>query len=250
MNRKRNPLGGRRIVWKDFLNKGSPVPDTGPPGPEKQGGRRGKSLRWIFFFVLVLYILLAAYHVQILQGIGRFLVVEHAPSKSDVIVCLAGSNIERALGAADLYHNGLAPRIFIAPDEPPDGYDLVRSKGIQYPQNIDLMVMLLQKLDVPKSAILAGEKVGSSTKDEAEIVRELVEREKYRSLILVTSPTHSRRTYLTFTSVLKDQDIRIQVVPTPYSNFRAENWWEHRKYVRQVLQEYAKLAYYYLRGLS
>lgn len=236
-------------MWERFLNRGSSLPDTGPQGSEKQSAWRGRSLRWLFFVAIILYVLLAAYHVQILQGIGRILVVEHEPSKSDLIVCLAGGNIERALGTADLYHKGLAPRIFIAPEEPPDGYDLLRSKGIQYPRTIDLMLMLLQELGVPKSAILVGERASSSTRSEAEIVREVVEREKFRSLILVTSPTHSRRTHVTFTKILKDQDVRIQVVPTSYSNFRTEDWWAHRKYVREVLMEYEKLAYYYVKEL-
>lgn len=236
-------------MWKEFLSRKSNLSDTGLPAPEKQDGGRGRSLKWVFFLVMVLYVLLAAYHVQILKAIGNGLIVEHAPSKSDLLVCLSGGNVERALGTADLYHKGLAPRIFIAPEEPPDGYDLVRSKGIQYPQTIDLLVMLLQKLDVPRSAILVGERPSDSTRAEAEIVRELMEKEQYRSLILITSPTHSRRTYLTFRKILEDQDVRIQVVPTPYSNFKPEDWWKRRRYVREVLVEYEKLVYYYLKEL-
>lgn len=236
-------------MWQ-FFGKREPLSETAPPRPENQGGGRGKTLRWVFFAVIILYVLLAAYHVQILKWVGEGLVVEHTPSKSDLIVCLAGRNIERGLGAADLYHKGLAPRIFIAPEEPPEGYDLVREKGIEYPRTADLMVTLLQGLDVPRSAILVGEQPSDSTVKEAEIVRGLVEREKIRSLILVTSPTHTRRVFLTFGRVLEGQKVRVQVVPTPYSDFRAENWWEQRKYVREVLLEYQKLVYYYLKELG
>jgi len=233
-------------VRKDALKRAVSLPDTGPPGPDKQG-RRGKSLRRIFFVVIVLYVLLAAFHVQILTAIGRMLVVAHAASSSDVIVCLSGGNIERALGAADVYHKGLALRVFISPERMPDGYDVLKSRGIQYPLTVDLLFKLLLDLGVPQSSIVVGGRISNSTMGEAEIVRAFVEKEKIHSLVVVTSPPHTRRSYLTFTKVLQDLDVRVQVVPTPYSSFRPEDWWKHRKHLREVVTEYQKLAYYYLR---
>lgn len=229
------------------MNKEISKPDTGPIGTGNTAGSRGKVLRRIAFAVVLLYVLIAVFHVRILTSLGRFLVVEQTPSKSDLIVCLAGGNIERGLGAAELYRKGFAPRIFISPEEPPDGLDLLREKGIEYPQTIDLFITLLQKLDVPRSAILKGDGFSGSTIAEARMVGDLMMRENYHSLILVTSPSHSRRAYLTFKKVLEDQKIRVQVFPTPYSNFRAEEWWRHRKYMREVILEYQKLVYYYLK---
>lgn len=225
------------------------LPDMGPTVPERPGSFTGRSLRWFFFAAILLYLLIFAFHAQILTSIGGFLIVEHKPSRSDLIVCLSGMNIERGLGAAEAFHKGLAPRIFIAPEGPPDGLDLLLRKGIQYPQTIDLMLMLLQGLGVPRSAILIGAVPSFSTIEEARMVEALVRRENYHSLILITSPTHSRRAYLTFRKVLERQDIRIQVVPTPYSKFKPESWWEHRKYVRELILEYEKLVYYYLKEL-
>ncbi|MDD5207153.1 MAG: YdcF family protein [Desulfobacterales bacterium] len=231
-----------------FLNKDVTPPDTGMDGPEKRSPR-GRFLKPILLGVILAYILVAAFHVQILTAIGKFLVIEHDISKSDLLVCLAGANIERGLATADIYHKGLAPRIFIAPEEPPDGLDLLEGKGIHYPRTIELMVRLFQELGVPGSAILIGEHPSGSTKGEADMVRDLVEKEKYRSIILITSPTHTRRTYLTFSRVMEEKDVRIQIFPTRYSNFSAEEWWKHRKYVREVILEYEKLVYYYLKEL-
>ena len=45
------------------------------------------------------------------------------------------------------------------------------------------------------------------------------------------------------------KDFRITVVPTPYSKFRAEDWWKKRRYVREVIIEYQKLIYYKAKGL-
>jgi uncharacterized SAM-binding protein YcdF (DUF218 family) len=230
------------MIWGE---REKPAADPDPAG----GSGWGRTLKWTLFGLALLYALIASFHVQILTELGRYLVVEHAPSRSDLIVCLSGRNIERGLSAAECYHKGLAPRIFIAPEEPPDGLALLSSKSIEYPQTVDLLTGLLQNLGVPRSALLIGSRPAPSTADEAKIVEELMEREGHRSIILVTSPIHSRRSYLTFTKVLSGKDIRIQVVPSPYSKFRPEDWWKHRKYQREVLLEYQKLAYYHLKEL-
>jgi uncharacterized SAM-binding protein YcdF (DUF218 family) len=225
----------------------APGPDTGPVGGERSSGR-GRSIRWVLFGILIFYTLVGVFHAQLLTALGRYLVVEHTPSKSDLIVCLAGGNIERGLATADCYQKGLAPKIFISPEEPPDSIELLKSRSIEYPRTIDLFVDLMLKLGVPRSAILIGEKPSGSTAGEARIVRELLDREGYRSIILVTSPTHTRRSFLTFSRIL-GSDIRIQLVPSPYSKFNPEDWWKQRKYAREVLWEYQKLAYYYLSEL-
>ncbi|RJR35377.1 MAG: YdcF family protein [Desulfobacteraceae bacterium] len=234
-------------MWDNSKDEAGSPPYTGLPAPEKKP--KARYLRPILLGVILAYILVAAFHVQILTAIGKFLVMEHEISKSDLIVCLAGRNIERGLAAAEIYRKGFGPRVFIAPEEPPDGLDLLKERGIRYPTTIDLMVTLFQELGVPKSALLIGVRPGDSTRSEAEMVRDLLEKEKFRSIILVTSPTHTKRAHLTFRSVLEDKDVRIQVMPSRYSQFRPEGWWRQRRYVREVILEYQKLVYYYLKEL-
>ncbi|MEW6668279.1 MAG: YdcF family protein [Thermodesulfobacteriota bacterium] len=229
-------------------------PQTRYPDPapiEPQGARSAWAgyFKWVFLGLILVYLLLSHYHAPVLTWAGRYLVVEDTPSESDLIVCMAGGNVERGLATAELYGRGLAPRIFVAREEPPDGLELARSKGVKYPETIDLMVMLLEALGVPRSAILLGEKPSNSTLEEARIVRELVKRQGYSSLILITSPTHTRRVLLSFRKVFEGEEVRLQVVPTPYSDFRPENWWKNRKYARVVILEYQKLIYYVLKDL-
>jgi uncharacterized SAM-binding protein YcdF (DUF218 family) len=227
----------------------SPQPGQGPFEPEGlRSGWRG-SLKWVFLGIVLVYVLFSHYHAPILSQVGGYLVVEDTPSMSDLIVCLAGGNLERGLGTADLYNRGLAPRVFIAREEPPDGLELARSRGAFYPETIDLMVMLLESLGVPRSAILLAEKPVNSTLDEARLVRDLVKQQGCSSLILITSPTHTRRVWITFRKVFEGEDIRLQVVPTPYSGFNREDWWKRRKYVREVILEYQKLIFYALKDL-
>jgi len=143
----------------------------------------------------------------------------------------------------------LAPRIFIAREPIPDGLETLKQKGIAYPESVDLVMMIFKGLGVPETAVIRGDRPVQSTFEEAERVGALIKEKKYRSLILVTSPTHSRRAWLTFRQVIPDKDFRITVIPTPYSKFRAEDWWKTRRYVRELILEYQKLICYKAKGL-
>jgi len=228
---------------------GSPMPDARPVEPASAPSASLSVFKWILFIAVIFYALVSYFHGPILTQLGRYLVVQHPATRSDLIVCLAGGDVERGLASADLFARGLAPRIFIAREPIPDGLETLKQKAIAYPESIDLMMMIFKGLGVPESAVIRSDQPVQSTFEEAQRVGALIKERKYRSLILVTSPTHSRRAWLTFRKVIPDEDFRITVIPTPYSKFKAEDWWKTRKYVREVILEYQKLVYYKLQGL-
>jgi len=225
------------------------MPDARPIEPERAPSTNLSVFKWILIIAVFFYILLSYFHGPILTQLGKYLVVQHPATKSDLIVCLAGGDVERGLASAELFAKGLAPRIFIAREPVPDGLETLKQKGIAYPESVDLVMMIFKGLGVPETAVIRGDRPVQSTFEEAERVGALIKEKKYRSLILVTSPTHSRRAWLTFRQVIPDKDFRITVIPTPYSKFRAEDWWKTRRYVREVILEYQKLIYYKAKGL-
>jgi uncharacterized SAM-binding protein YcdF (DUF218 family) len=228
---------------------GITISEAKPIEPESAPSTRLSVFKWILLFAVLFYILLSYFYGPILTQLGKYLVVEHPPTKSDLIVCLGGSSVERGIASADLFARGMAPRIFIAREPVPDGLETLRQKGIAYPESIDLVTMILKGLGVPESAVIRGEQPVESTFEEAEMVASLIRAKKYRSLILVTSPTHAKRAWLTFRKAIPEKDSRITVTPTPYSKFRAEDWWKTRKYLWEVFMEYQKLIYYRAKGL-
>jgi uncharacterized SAM-binding protein YcdF (DUF218 family) len=94
---------------------------------------------------------------------------------------------------------------------------------------------------------VVGPRPGKATIDEAVMVRAMVREENIRSVILVTSPTHCRRAWLTFRNVLGEDNVRIMMRPSRYSDFEPEGWWKERKSTREVIIEYQKLIYYALK---
>jgi len=222
--------------------------DSRPIEPEGSRVSGIARLKWLFFAFALVYVLVSAYHGPILAGMGRYLVVEHPAVKSDLIVCLAGESVERGLATADMYLKGLASNIFVARETIPDGYDVLRARGVSYPESRDLTVEMLRGLGVPESAILTNETPSENTVMEASLAAEVVSEKGFRSILLVTSPTHSRRAWLLFKKAMKGSGVRILVVPSSYSEFKAEEWWKKRKYAREVLLEYQKLVYCFFKG--
>ena len=234
----KNLMSDDGVYKEDSFQTGDPIE------PEGRKGGTINRLKWIFFLIFVVYTLLSAFRAPILTGLGKYLIVEHSPQESDLIVCLAGGNVERELAAADAFQRGLAPIIFMAREESTDVYDLLRKRGIDYPEDVDLMMELLEQLGISQSVFFTSDRTVESTIDEAEYIRDLVIEKGYKSLILITSPTHSRRVWLTFKKVFEENDVHLLSLPTPYSTFNPEDWWEQRRYVRDVIIEYQKLVYY------
>lgn len=235
--------------YEDFhrgSSKGTGDLDRAPIEPEGGKFTRVTVLKWLFFALLVLYSLISFYHVPILRGMGGYLVVEHPLEKADLLVCLMGEPVERGLAAAELYKRNVAPRIFIPRETLPDGYQILRQRGVEYPETRDQLLKVLTGAGVPESACITDERFVEDTLEEARLVREFVEEKGYESVLVVTSPLHTRRSWITFQEVFKDGETRLGIIPSRYSNFKVEEWWKEREYVKEVLIEYQKLIYYRL----
>jgi uncharacterized SAM-binding protein YcdF (DUF218 family) len=169
--------------------------DSKPIEPERK--RMGKAwvLKWLFFLLAIFYVILSYYRAPILTGL----------QKSDLIVCLAGGNVERGLAVADAYEKGLAPRIFVAREVTPDGYELLKERGVNYPESVDLMRMLFEGLGIPRSAFFTSDRPSKSTFEEANLVKDVVMKSGYSSIIVITTPYHSRRAWLTFRKVFEEK---------------------------------------------
>ncbi|MFH1243935.1 MAG: YdcF family protein, partial [Pseudomonadota bacterium] len=167
----------------------------------------------------------------------------------DLIVCMAGRPVGQGLAAAEVYKMGYAPKIFIPREEPPDGDEVLKARGVHYPHESELLIEMLQGLGVPRSACITSDHPASSSLEEAKMVRELAARKGYHSIIVVTSPAQTRCTRVIFKNVFDKDDLKIIMTPSRYTNFKAGDWWRTDKYLKEVIIEYQKLIYYTLKGL-
>ena len=222
--------------------------ELGLPQPtDKKRKKRAptvSALRWIIIVLVIVYFLLTSYRVPILMKLGQYLIVEQKAKRADLIVCLAGGDVERPLATVDAYEQGLAPYVFRAREEKPDGLDYLKKKVKDYPTGFDLFELVMRGFDIPDKVILASDKSVDSTMDEARLVRKVVLDRGFKSVIIITSRIHSRRAWLIFKKVFQDDKVEIISLPSRYQLFNPKDWWKKRKYVREVIIEYEKLIYY------
>ena len=224
--------------------EGTTIPGPGPIDTQTQKIFKPSIIRWVILGFIVIYMLLAYFRAPILTLLGQYLVVSHPPENSDLIVCLNGANVANGMAAAESYEKGLASRIFLMRAGPPDGAELLGEKGVRYPEDRDLLVTLLKGLGVPDNALILGNQYVDTLFEEAASVSKIIAEKGYRSIILITTPIHARRTWLTFKRVFRgNEGVRIFLIPSPYSNFKPQDWWKTGRYSQEVTSEYLKLIF-------
>lgn len=225
-------------------------PENRPIEPERSRFGGSGVLKWLLFLLIVAYAVISYYHVPILTAVGNYLILDHPLKAADLIVCTPGPPLEQGLTAAELYHQGLAPRIYIPRAPPPAGLRTLLEEGGTYPETDELFVQVLEGMDVPPSAWVTGIDPVDGVRGEAEELGEWVERGEVRSLILVTSPWRARRTYHVFKNLLDEKGVEVMMAPSRYSDFQAHTWWKHGRYQGLVIVEYQKLLYDAVRGIG
>jgi len=164
------------------------------------------------------------------------------PMPSSAIVVLGGDP-SRALAAADLYRQGLAPRVLVSAAAPTARDRRLETAGISVPRDDELARQVLIARGVPESAIgIFGHNL-QSTLDEARALRELFGASG--TLLVVTSPLHVRRARIVLATELPRE--RFRMIGSRYDPVPAK-WWRDRESARDVLLEVAKLAYFLAGG--
>ena len=199
-------------------------------------------MRWLAYMALVA----VAVACVALTTAGFWLVP--APEEirpADVIVVLAGA-YERSEYAADLYQQGVAPKVWVSRPLREPRKSRLEKYGFVTPreEEIHLRVLTYKKVAPENIEFFGTHSV--STAEEARAMREKVGTAPIR-LIIVTSPTHVRRARFVFEDALKNTGTTLQVVATPYEHFDPY-WWRDQDSARVVVLEIAKTIYYAVGG--
>jgi uncharacterized SAM-binding protein YcdF (DUF218 family) len=176
--------------------------------------------------------------------LGRFLAQEDPLAKADAIFIFAGSQAERPLEAADLYHAGYAPMMVLTRPQEEPAVEFLARRGIELPTRFALMREVLQKLKVPDEAIIIPDRVHDNTAQEAETLRDLTVRRGWRRVILVSSKYHLRRVGMASRRALRGTDVTIIRRASRYDPSVPERWWQHRPDLRLMLWEVPKVLGY------
>lgn len=195
---------------------------------------------------LVIALAIAAAALLLLPEAGRVLVVsDPLPASADAIVVLAGAPRPRALEAAALFRKGIAPHVVVTREALPTGDVALRAAGVELPDSDALTRMALIGLGVPPRAIVTLRRRTQSTASEANTIARWACSRRIRAVVVVTSPSHTRRARLVLARAL-GPGIALAVRPASADTFAAGRWFRVRRDAKTVLSEWQKLVHHWV----
>lgn len=171
-----------------------------------------------------------------------WLVRTDPPVRSDAIVVLSG-DLQRNFHGAQLYRMGMAPQVIITAPRREAGYRKLDEIGVPSPRHEELARAALVRLGVPDGAIRTVGKELLSTAAEAAAIRDAVA--PGSTLLVVTSPYHTRRAGLVFAERFPASSIRMQGDP---GEVLPRRWWTDQDAARNVLLEFVKTVFFLAGG--
>lgn len=183
---------------------------------------------------------LRLYEGMSLREISEYLFVEDEPTPGDLILVFGGKRMERAERAAELYHLGMAPKVFIS------GGDK-RGIGVCEAERLrDRMI----ELGVPQETIATEcESVNTieNVRYSVSRIEEMMGWKNIKNVLLVTSPHHMRRVKRTVANYIP-REVLITCCPDHRTDITRDNWWHTEEGKNLVTRELEKVRTYALHG--
>jgi uncharacterized SAM-binding protein YcdF (DUF218 family) len=165
--------------------------------------------------------------------LGAWLVVADPLERSDAIFVLDGRTPSREVEAVALYHRGLAPYIGLSLARDPQR---VARRVARMPPPQEAARGILTTLGVPEGAILLMTKEVTNTEEELAAIAEMAHARGFRRVILVSSPSHTRRIRMMWDAG-HERALPALVHPNGYDAFDGRRWWRARRSLEEVLHE-------------
>jgi uncharacterized SAM-binding protein YcdF (DUF218 family) len=169
--------------------------------------------------------------------IGWYLSPQDVLEKVDAIVVVSGGdNNARISKGVQLYKEGWAPILM---------YSGAAAEGEV--SNAEAMKNISAKMGVPKKNIVIEEE-SKTTVENAQFSAKIIKESGFKSVILVTSPYHQRRTYELFKKELPDVKIINQSALD--ENWRKKGWWQNNVGRFLTVGELSKIFIQYAQELK
>ena len=188
--------------------------------------------------VIISVILIAL--IAIGSNLGNFLVQSDKLERADAVVVFSGDNGTRTEKAVELLIEGYADHLVLSGGKVYDDVTMA-----------ELMKNHAIKLGVYEDKILIDDKA-ATTHENAEFTKEIIEENNFKSVIVVTSDYHTRRSILAMEKSLENtlidgEKVEVRVTPSKEEKFTAK-WWTSGNSVLMVISEYLKLMGYWVKG--
>jgi uncharacterized SAM-binding protein YcdF (DUF218 family) len=175
----------------------------------------------------------------VLRAAGWALVANDSVEVADVVVVPLDANGGGVLEAADVVHSGVTPRVAVFAEAP----DIVARefirRGVPYEDKAGRSIQDLEALGVRHTERIP--KYVSGSEEEGPALAEWCDQRRLRSVVVVSSPDHSRRLRRVLGRAMKGRPTKVVVRRSRYSVFDPDHWWETHDGVRTEIEESEKL---------
>lgn len=178
----------------------------------------------------------------LLQGLAGWWIVSDAPVQADAIVILGGGLDSRPFDAARLFHEGHARRILVMQPEPTKVNEL--GLLIDY---ATLTRILLERENVPASAIVVLPQTVTSTFDEAKVLAAWARENNAHRFLTPTELFHTRRARWILRRQLREIGADVSMIAINPKRYTAANWWRTEQGLIDFQNEAIKFAWYFFR---
>lgn len=187
-----------------------------------------------------------AFHDSLLRLAGWALVSDEvARQPADAIVIAIDVDGAGVLEAADLVHGGIARRVAVFAD-PPDAVDRqFLDRGVADQDRAAIELRQLRALGVTDVEQIPRQVAG--TEDEGSVLPAWCDRNGLRSIVVVTSPDHSRRLRRVLNRAMIGHRTTVVVRRSRYADFDPDRWWRSRAGARTEIVELQKLVLDFVR---
>jgi len=204
------------------------------PNSDTSLARSSRRRRRLGISVLAILALLLVIGAAVFRNAGRWLVREDPLGKADVIAVLSGNLPFRAEGAAGIFKSGYAPAVWVS--RPAGPQVELAALGIHFVGEEEYNREILVQQGVPDAAIRIFPDTIVNTQDEVEEVSREMRRAGKHTVIIVTSPQHTRRVKALWRKLVGD-DPRVIVRAAWGDPFDADHWWRTTADVLAVVRE-------------
>jgi len=210
-----------------------------------------------FFILLLVFILglfvLYRFHRPLLIAFGNYLFVKSELQPSDLIVVISGSLPEVHYGI-DLYKAGYAKKLLFVGDFPAELAVISQEPFlvIEKPWE-EVAGQLANHAGVPSAALLFSHTFTSSTYERVASFLTIARQQNLHSIIVVSDHIHSRRIAESAQKIIGDDPYRVLSAPTPLDyiptgyRFHPDSWWTNEQDLKDVVDEWIKLGFYWLK---
>jgi hypothetical protein len=203
---------------------------------------RRSGWKWICCSLLCIGIVCASVYLlpkTAFRAAGWALVANEPLGLADVVVVPLDADGGGVLEAADLVHSGVTSRVAVFAETPDIVAREFMRRGVPYEDKAARSIQDLEALGVRQTERIP--KYVSGSEEEGPALAAWCDQRRFRSVVVVSSPDHSRRLRRVLGRAMKGRPTKVIVRRSHHSVFDPDHWWETHDGVRIQIEESEKL---------